>query len=74
MIGECKLYRNKDNDLLHIDCCERWIISLQPDFLAQKSALVEIIENAGHVCIFFPKFYCELNFIERYWKAAKRYT
>ncbi len=74
MIGECKLCRNKDNDPLRVNCCGRWIISLQSNFLAQKSALVEIIENAGHVCIFFSKFYCKLNFIEHYWEAAKRYT
>ena len=49
-------------------------MSLQSDFLAQKSALVETIENAGHICIFFPKFHCELNFIECYWEAAKWYT
>jgi transposase len=53
------------------DCCGRKIISLQPDFLAQRSALVEMIEDSGHVCIFFPKFHCELNFIEQYWGAAK---
>ncbi len=52
----CKLCKNKDNDSLCVDCCERWIIFLQPDFLAQKSALVEIIKNAGHVCIFFQNF------------------
>jgi len=46
---------------------------LEPDFLAQKGAIEELIENAGHKCIFFPKFHCELNFIERYWGAAKRY-
>ena len=71
MVGECKLCKNKNDDPLHIDCYGRRILSLQPDFLAQKSALVEIIENAGHVCIFFPKFHCELNFIERDWEAAK---
>jgi hypothetical protein len=74
MVGECKLCRNNNDDPLRVDCCGRRIISLQPDFLAQKSALVETIENAGHICIFFPKFHCELNFIERYWGAAKRYT
>src|SRR6185369_16802478 len=74
MVGECKLCQDRNNDPSRVDCCGRQIISLQPDFLAQKSALVEVIENAGHVCIFFPKFHCELNFIERYWGAAKRYT
>jgi len=41
-------------------------MSLEPDFLAQKGAIAEIIEKAGHKCIFYPKFHCELNFIERY--------
>jgi hypothetical protein len=74
MVGECKLCRNGNSDSLRTDCCGRRIISLQPDFLAQRSALVETIENSGHVCIFLPKFHCELNFIERYWGAAKRYA
>jgi transposase len=47
---------------------------LESDFLAQKGAIEELIENAGHKCIFFSKFYYELNFIERYWGAAKRYS
>ena len=74
MVGECKLCKNKNDDPLRVYCCRRQILSLQPDFLAQKSALVEIIENASHVCIFFLKFHCELNFIERYWGAAKQHT
>ena len=64
MVGECKLCKNKNDDPLCVDCYKRQILSLQSDFLAQKSALVEIIENVGYVCIFFPKFHCELNFIE----------
>ena len=62
------------DDLTRIDCCARRIISLQPDFLAQRSELETIIEKAGHKCIFYPKFHCELNFIEMYWGATKKYT
>ena len=49
-------------------------MSLESDFLAQKGAIAEIIERAGHKSIFYSKFYCELNFIERYWRAAKRHA
>jgi len=48
-------------------------MSLQPDFLEQKSLVQETIENVGHMCIFLPKFHCELNFIEFFWGAVKRY-
>ncbi|RIA93458.1 hypothetical protein C1645_874137 [Glomus cerebriforme] len=44
------------------------------DFLAQKSQLQEEIEKHGHKCIFYPKYHCELNYIEMYWGATKRYT
>jgi len=46
----------------------------QPDFQAQKGQLQEEIEASGHSVIFYPKFHCELNFIERFWCAAKHYT
>jgi transposase len=36
--------------------------------------LEEVITEAGHKIIFFPKFHCELNYIENYWGAAKLYT
>jgi hypothetical protein len=26
------------------------------------------------MCIFYPKFHCELNYIESYWAEAKRYS
>ncbi|KIJ50479.1 hypothetical protein M422DRAFT_159765, partial [Sphaerobolus stellatus SS14] len=39
----------------------------------QKSLVQEVIEEAGHLCIFLPKFHCELNFIEFFWGAVKRY-
>jgi hypothetical protein len=55
------------------NCCATWILSLQPDFQEQKSLIQETIKAAGHLCIFLPKFHCELNFIEFFWGAMKRY-
>lgn len=55
------------------DCCAKRILTLQPDFQEQKSLVQEVVENAGHHCIILPKFHCELNFIEFYWGAVKRY-
>src|SRR6202050_2276727 len=43
------------------------------DFREQKSLVQEVIEAAGHICIFLPKFHCELNFIEFFWGAVKKY-
>ena len=37
----------------------------------QKSLIQETIEARGHKVIFYPKFHCELNFIEMFWGAAK---
>jgi hypothetical protein len=54
-------------------CCAIRILSLQSDFQEQKSLVQEIIEAAGHLCIFLPKFHCELNFIEFFWGAVKKY-
>lgn len=46
---------------------------MQPDFMEQKSLVQEVIEEAGHLCIVLPKFHCELNFIEFFWGAVKKY-
>lgn len=55
-------------------CCASCLLAWQPDFRNQKSRLVEEIEKQGHKAIFYPKFHCELNFIEYFWGAAKRYA
>jgi transposase len=68
---ECK--KPKICSIDSIDCCARRLLSQQPDFLEQKSSVQEVIEAAGHLCIFLPKFHCELNFIEFFWGAVKKY-
>ena len=55
-------------------CCATSLLQSQPDFQAQKGQLQEEVEAAGHSVIFYPKFHCKLNFIERFWCAAKYYT
>jgi hypothetical protein len=45
-------------------CCMARLLSQQEDFLNQPSMLEAVIKEAGHECIFLPKFHCELNPIE----------
>ncbi len=69
--ADCQLCKDKIDDINQVDCCTWWIISLQPDFLKQKSALEEVILEVRYKCIFYLKFHCELNYIKWYWKVAK---
>jgi hypothetical protein len=55
------------------ECCNQRILRNQPDFQEQRPLIQEIIEAAGHACIFLPKFHCELNFIEFFWGRIKKY-
>jgi len=53
-----------------------WLLCMQASFTAawfleQKSSVQEVIEAAGHLCIFLPKFHCELNFIEFFWVQSR---
>ena len=34
----------------------------------------EMVTGRGHMCLFIPRFHCELNPIERCWCHAKKYT
>jgi hypothetical protein len=66
--GKCK---NKC-DAEATKCCNKHILELQADFVEQKSLVQETIEGVGHLCLFFPKFHCELNFIEYFWAQVKK--
>ena len=46
------------------DCCMARILSKQDDFSNQISVLETVIREAGHECIFLPKFHCKLSPIE----------
>ena len=56
------------------DCCALRILGAKPDFANEISLLEQIVCEAGHQVIFYPKFYCGLNYIEYYWAAVKQYT
>jgi hypothetical protein len=55
-------------------CCALRVLEAECDFRNEKSMLETVILQAGHEVIFYPKFHCELNYIEYYWAALKRYT
>jgi hypothetical protein len=67
----CQKTRNRSGcDLgLNGECCATALLQSQRDFAEQKGRLQEGMEAAGHSVILYPKFHCELNFIERFWCA-----
>ena len=42
-------------------CCMARLLSRQEDFRNQVSLLEQTITDRGHLCMFLPKFHCELN-------------
>ena len=52
-------------------CCMYRVLALQEDFLTEKPMIQSLIEEAGHVCLFLPRFHCELNAIEMLWGYVK---
>ena len=53
-------------------CCMFGVVSKEPDFLAQKPWLAEIVEsNPGCFIFWYPKYHCELNYIEMVWGWIK---
>jgi len=71
-LADCSEAEAKDTDLqCSHSCCMQRVLSLQPDFLYEKTLLQLAIENPGHKCLFLPKFHCELNPIKMVWGQAK---
>lgn len=55
-------------------CCLRRLLYVQPDFIENASSgptIQSIIKEAGHLCIFLPKFHPEFNYIETNWSRVK---
>jgi hypothetical protein len=68
LLAQCEGFKCEPS---RTDCCCRRLLFMQPDFVSQKSQLEEFVVSRGHICDFYPKYHCELNFIEQYWGAAK---
>jgi hypothetical protein len=68
LLAQCKTFWCKKG---LTNCCCQHLLFCQPDFKMQKSRLEEFITSHGHICDFYLKYHCELNFIEQYWGAAK---
>ena len=63
----------EESEAISVDkwCCISRVLSFQEDFVNEKPLLQHYLEDQGHVCLFLPKFHCELNPIEMLWGYAK---
>jgi hypothetical protein len=52
-------------------CCLSRVLSLQDDFINEKPKIQHDLEGRGHICMFYPKFHCEINPIEMLWGYMK---
>ena len=52
----------------------REVLGAHSDFLNVTTLVEELVESRNHIPLFFPKFHCELNAIERCWCHAKKYS
>ncbi|KAF7305003.1 hypothetical protein MKEN_01215100 [Mycena kentingensis (nom. inval.)] len=70
----CLTFRGKPTGMQQV-LKERGLLRrklLMKYFKEQRSLVQEVIENAGHICLFLPKYHCKINFIEYFWGAVKR--
>ena len=52
----------------------RTMLKTYEDFKNPKTLLENLVENRGHLCVFYPKYHCEMSPIELVWCHAKKYT
>ena len=52
-------------------CCMHRVLSLQDNFANETPMIQKYVESRGHVCLFYPKFHCELNPMEMVWGFVK---
>ena len=81
LLFQCNWCKTKTSDkiraeclsqgLLTSKCCASYVLANEPDFLEQEEWLTQVVHNAGFEIIFYPKYHCELNFIEMVWGWAK---
>jgi hypothetical protein len=57
MYVKCSLVCPFENN----NCCMAWLLSKQDDFCLQESLFEQKLKSKGHLCVFLPKFHCELN-------------
>jgi hypothetical protein len=66
---ECKKPVPDSNRSLR--CCLHRMLSSEQDFQNEVSAIPKLVHRRGHMCLFLPKFHCELNPIECAWCDSK---
>ena len=73
---QCPTSHGRPGCMLDLEggCCAKTLMASQQDFQEQKGRLEEELQAAGQLVIFYPKFHCEMNFIEKFWCAAKWYA
>lgn len=74
ILGKCNACKDSasTSETPTVKCCLHRLLSQEPDFASEVSALKKLIDSKGHICLFLPKFHCELNPIECAWGQCKR--
>ena len=70
LLAQCPGFKCKPS-VTNCCCCQ--LLFTQPDFVNQKTQIEELVTSRGHLCDFYPKYHCEVNFIKQYWGTVKLY-